>query len=126
MIGTDWLVRLVSPRVIRRPRGDSARVKLNIEMTRRLTIVTTPMASGIRAEKANWTTWKTTVAIPATIRKTVVMIHSDDSSSPKTSRWGDTVTRGWSVAPRSVRRLAGASSSRSLSRACSPWARVSR
>ena len=50
--GTDWLVRLVSPRVIRRPRGDSARVKLNIAITRRLIRVTRPMTSGIRPARA--------------------------------------------------------------------------
>ena len=41
--GTDWLVRLVRPRVIRKPRGDSARVKLNIEITRRPITETVPI-----------------------------------------------------------------------------------
>ena len=38
--GTDWLVRLNSPRVTRTPRDDWARVKLNIWTTRRLIIET--------------------------------------------------------------------------------------
>ena len=44
LIGTDWLVRLVRPRVIRSPRGDSARVKLNMAITRRLIIDNVPMS----------------------------------------------------------------------------------
>ena len=53
LIGTDWLVRLVRPRVIRRPRGDSANVKLNMPITRRQISETMAISNGIKPPSAN-------------------------------------------------------------------------
>ena len=108
LIGTDWLVRLVRPRVIRSPRGDSARVKLNIEITRRLIMVTAPIAIGIKAPRANLTTPNCAVTTSTTTMITSESSHSDESRKPTINRCGRTLTSGRSVDPRSVNALAGA------------------
>ncbi len=61
-----------------------------------------------------------------TISMPTEMSHSEERISPRTRRCGGTVTRGWSLAPRSVSTLAAGVSPRLLKLVRSPWARVSR
>ncbi len=125
-MGTDWLVRLVSPRVTRRPRGDSANVKLNIEITRLLTSENPPMTIGMNPPNAASPTSNTTNKMIAAMVNSSGNSHSADSRNPTTRRCAGMMASGRSCVPRSVKALAAAELWVSLIDARCPWARVSR
>ncbi len=124
-IGMDWLVRLVSPRAARRPRGDSARVKLNMPITRVPIMLTRPMAIGMSAARANGTTSRILVMMNSTTRPKTAISHSLERRKLPIRRSGLTTTRRWSAALRSVKTPAAGPRSSPM-RARWPWARVSR
>ena len=94
LIGTDWLVRLVRPRVIRSPRGDSASVKLNMPITRRQINDNMPMSNGIKPPNARGTTPSDAVTTTMMIEIAAGTSHSVDSRKLMINRCGVTWTSG--------------------------------
>src|SRR5919112_5878016 len=89
--GTDWLLRLVRPRVTRSPREDSDRVKLNMAKTRRPITETTPIARGIRPGRAYGVTSRIEVTTSTPTVEPAVTSHSVEARKLSTIRCGDTV-----------------------------------
>ena len=124
--GTDWLERFVRPRVTRRPRDDSASVKWNIAITRRLTRENTPKSIGMKPPSA-------TRPIPVKVATTTMTtstsagtMNSVDSRKLPTSAPGETVTSVLSATPESKSTCGAGPSTVSESRVEAPCARASR